>query len=428
MKDAWLEFDREHIWHPYSPSVAPLPPLPVARALGVHITLTDGRDLLDGMSSWWSAIHGYNHPELNHALKQQLERMAHVMFGGLTHQPAVELAQTLLQLAPKNLAHVFFADSGSVAVEVAMKMAIQCWAGRGYPEKHRFLTVRHGYHGDTFGAMSVCDPINGMHHLFQKVLVPQLFAMAPPLVNDADQSTALEDFARLLHQHHASIAAVIIEPLVQGAGGMRIYSADYLAAVAKLCKTYEVLLILDEIATGFGRTGTLFAVEQAQVEPDIMCVGKALTGGYLSLAATLASHAVAESIDRSESGALMHGPTYMANPLACAVANASIDVLCKSPWQQQIRDMELQLERELAPCKCLPIVADVRVKGAIGVVELAGEQLPEGLQQALVAEGIWLRPFRNLVYMMPPYLILPEELSVITGAVCRVLQQYSEKF
>ncbi len=417
----WLRYDRDHVWHPYATVHSDTPIWPIVEARGAEIRLADGRWLVDGMASWWSVIHGYRHPVLDAALKAQIDRFSHVMFGGLTHEPAVELARRLLTIAPGSLDHVFFADSGSVAVEVALKMAIQCWDGRGQPQRKRFLTIQSGYHGDTFGAMSVCDPENGMHRLFSGFLPEQLFAPAPPLASEADDGSALEAFETLLKQHRNEIAAVILEPIVQGAGGMRIYRPDYLKSVAALCRQHDVLLILDEIATGFGRTGTLFACEQAGVEPDILCLGKALTGGYMTLAATLVSDEVARDICRSEAGALMHGPTFMANPLACAVAGASIDLLLSRPWRDRVIAIERQLEQGLAPCRDLHTITDVRTIGAIGVIELKGNHLPPGIQETLVGAGVWVRPFRNLVYVMPPYVIEDAQLATLTEAICEVL-------
>ncbi len=417
----WLDFDRHHIWHPYAAVHADAPVWPVVNAEGARIQLADGRWLIDGMASWWAVIHGYRHPTLDAALKTQIDRFSHVMFGGLTHEPAARLAERLLAITPDSLDHVFFADSGSVAVEVALKMAIQCWDGRGQPRKKRFLTIRNDYHGDTFGAMSVCDPENGMHRLFTGFLPQQLFAPAPPQRHEADDGSALAAFEALLRRHRDEIAAVIVEPIVQGAGGMRIYRPDYLTEVAALCRQYDVLLILDEIATGFGRTGTLFACEQAGVEPDILCLGKALTGGYMTLAATLVGDEIARDICRSEAGALMHGPTFMANPLACSVALASIDLLLDQDWQGRIMAMQQRLERGLAPCRELALVRNVRVIGGISVVELHGDNLPDGLQEALVEAGVWVRPFRNLVYVMPPYVIRDAELDVLTSAITQVL-------
>ncbi|HGG59227.1 MAG TPA: adenosylmethionine--8-amino-7-oxononanoate transaminase [Gammaproteobacteria bacterium] len=418
----WRSFDRQHIWRPYAPLPGNADAWLVRHAEGVELTLDDGRALIDGMASWWSVIHGYNHPRLNQAISDQLEAFAHVMFGGLTHQPAIQLAQRLIDIAPAPLDRVFFADSGSVAVEVAMKMAIQHHAALGQPEKQRFLTVRRGYHGDTCGAMSVCDPENGMHRLFHKALPQQFFAPAPAL-GASDDDADIAAFADLLERHHRQIAAVIIEPIVQGAGGMRIYRPAYLSAVADLCQTHNVLLIADEIATGFGRTGALFACEHASVTPDILCLGKALTGGYLSLAAVLTHREIAETVSASEAGALMHGPTFMANPLACAVANASIDLLLAQDWREKVGNIEKQLIAELEPCRQLPTVRDVRCKGAIGVVEMKSPKDIEGLQPRFVELGVWIRPFSNLVYIMPPYIIETEQITRLTSAIHQVLSE-----
>ncbi len=410
-------FDRDHLWHPYTSTTAPLPAYEVASASGVRIRLKDGRELIDGMASWWCVIHGYNHPELNRAIEEQLQKLAHVMFGGLTHEPAIALGRKLIDLTPEPLQHVFFSDSGSVAVEVAIKMALQYWQGRGRAGKTRLLTVRGGYHGDTFGAMAVCDPVNGMHQLFRDVLPQHLFAPRPqsrfgqPLV-----AGDLDEFETLLATNRDSLAAVILEPIVQGAGGMWFYSADYLKGVAGLCRQHSVLLIADEIATGFGRTGTLFACEHAGVAPDILCLGKTLTGGYLSLAATLATREVAEGI-AVDGGVLMHGPTFMANPLATAVAARSIELLLASPWQQRIAAIEAQLRRELAVYAGHPAVVDVRVLGAIGVVETREPVDVAAVQKRFVDAGVWIRPFGRLVYLMPPYVISSADLSVLTAAV-----------
>jgi len=419
-----LARDRAHVWHPYSAMGSDLPVYPVVSASGVRLKLADGRELIDGMSSWWCAIHGYNHPVMNQALQDQLASMSHVMFGGLTHQPAVELAERLVQLTPDPLQSVFFADSGSVSVEVAMKMAIQYWHARQQPGKQHFLTIRHGYHGDTFGAMSVCDPDTGMHSLYSDVLARQFFVDASTSrfgepCSDADIAAIQSQ----LEQHEENIAAVIMEPIVQGAGGMLFYSADYLAKVRQLCDHYGVLLILDEIATGFGRSGKLFACEHADVSPDIMCVGKALTGGYLTLAATLTTIDVSQTISDGEPGVFMHGPTFMANPLACAAGLASIKLLTESPWQKQIRRIENQLEEGLAPCHELTHVKDVRVLGAIGVVELKTEVDMRIIQPRLVKAGVWVRPFGKLVYLMPPYVIEPDDLNTLTNAVVQVVSQ-----
>ncbi|MEE9352194.1 MAG: adenosylmethionine--8-amino-7-oxononanoate transaminase [Thiotrichaceae bacterium] len=418
----WHDFDKQHIWHPYTSIIHPDPVYPVASADGVTLHLEDGRELIDGMSSWWTAIHGYNHPALNQAVIDQTKKMAHVMFGGLTHKPAVDLAKRLIDITCDNLQYVFFSDSGSVSVEVAIKMALQYWVAQDSPQKNKLLTVNNGYHGDTFGAMAVCDPTSGMHGMFTHALSEHLFADAPECeVIDGQVKTNIESFYALISQHHEELAAVILEPIVQNAGGMRFYCAEYLQQVRELCDEYDVLLILDEIATGFGRTGTLFAYEQANIEPDILTLGKALTGGYMTLAATLTSKKVAQGISADGKGVLMHGPTFMANPLACSVANASIDTLLNSDWKQAIQQIESQLLNDLAKCKTLESVVDVRVKGAIGVVELKEPvNMPE-IQARFVELGVWIRPFNKLVYLMPPYIIGASELSRLTQAIYDVL-------
>ena len=414
-----LDYDREHLWHPYTSMTQPLPSYLVESAHGVKIKLADGRELIDGMSSWWAAIHGYNHPVLNAAVEQQIKHMSHVMFGGLTHQPAISLAKKLIDITSPSLQHVFFSDSGSVAVEVAIKMAIQYWYAQGRQEKNHLLTVRNGYHGDTFAAMSVCDPLNGMHSMFKNMLTEHFFAAAPECYKEGTNN--IVEVEKLLSRHSSSIAAIIIEPIVQGAGGMRFYCAEYLRQLRSLCDEYNVLLILDEIATGFGRTGSLFAYQQADIEADILCLGKALTGGYMSLAATLTSAKVVEGIASDGVGVLMHGPTFMANPLACAVANSSIELLLDSPWESNIKRIEQQLLRELTACQELAAVKQVRVKGAIGVVELNNPVDLKTIQEQFVKQGVWIRPFNNLVYIMPPYIIKTAELSLLSSAILSVL-------
>lgn len=418
-----LDFDRQHIWHPYTSITQPAPVFPVARADGVILQLEDGRQLVDGMSSWWCMLHGYNHPVLNQAIIDQTQRMAHVMFGGLTHEPAITLAEKLVNLTPKPLQRLFLCDSGSISVEVAMKMALQYWQTLGQPQKQRLLSFRKGYHGDTFAAMSVCDPHTGMHHLFADAIRQQVFAESPVCkFGDEWDEAAMNDVENKLAQHCHELAAVIIEPIVQATGGMNFYSPMFLHRLRELCDQYKVLLIADEIATNFGRTGELFACNHAGISPDIMCLGKALTGGYMTLAATICTEEVGATVCAGEAGVLMHGPTFMANPLACAVANASIDLLLSSPWQQRIQMIATQLEQELSDCRSLPQVSDVRVLGGIGVVELKAPIDLKTYQQRFVDEGVWVRPFGKLVYLMPPFIIASRELTRLTTGMKNVIK------
>ena len=417
-----VDRDRQHIWHPYSAVGSPSPIYPVVAAEGVRLKLDDGRELIDGMSSWWCAVHGYNHPVLNEAAMQQLDKMSHVMFGGLTHPAAVELAETLVELSPWGLQKVFFVDSGSVAIEAAMKMALQTQIARGQSQRHLFLSPRGGYHGDTLDAMSVCDPITGMHTLFEGVLPKQVFIERPePAYGEHCTEQHLAQLEQVFAEQGDQLAAMILEPIVQGAGGMRFYAPEYLQAARRLCDEHGVLLIADEIATGFGRSGKLFAVEHADITPDILCVGKALTGGYLSLAAVLTTDEMANDIASGEPGVFMHGPTFMGNPLACAIAKASIDLLCANDWQQQVLQIEQGLHQGLAPAKTFTHVAEVRVLGAIGVVELTHPVDMSSVQPMFVERGVWVRPFGKLVYLMPPFVMSAGDLAQLTDALVDVV-------
>ncbi|HCG5598224.1 adenosylmethionine--8-amino-7-oxononanoate transaminase [Vibrio parahaemolyticus] len=418
-----LAFDRQHIWHPYTSTLTPLTCYPVASANGVHIKLEDGTELVDGMSSWWSTIHGYNHPHLNQAAHQQIDQVSHVMFGGITHQPAISLCKKLLSLAPNNLEHVFLADSGSVAVEVSLKMALQYWHAKG-ERRPKFLTLRHGYHGDTFAAMSVTDPDNSMHSLYKGFLPEHIFAESPTCGYwDEWKPEDLADFEDKIDSHHQELAAVILEPIVQGAGGMRIYHPEFLKGVRRLCDKYDLLLITDEIATGFGRTGKLFACEHADVQPDILCVGKALTGGYMTLSATLASKHVADTVCGGDAGCFMHGPTFMGNPLACAVATASLELIEQGDWQQQTQQIEMLFSELLPKLEEYDLVKNTRWLGAIGVVETHRPVNMETIQALFVEHGVWIRPFGKLIYMMPPFISKPEDIEKLINAIDAALQR-----
>lgn len=419
-----LQFDQSHIWHPYAKMPNPIQPLAVTKTQGSIITLSNGQELVDGMSSWWAALHGYNHPRIQKAMIEQIETLPHIMFGGLTHEPAIELAKRLVKLTPEPLQKVFFTDSGSVAMEVAIKMALQYWISLNQPKKHKLLALKNGYHGDTFATMAICDPDNGMHTLFADNLTPHYFAPAPQVGFDIDSDNQdIDAFKQLLEQHHHEIAAVTLEPIVQGAGGMRFYRPDYLRQVRQLCDNYDVLLIADEIATGFGRTGKLFACEWANICPDIMALGKTLTGGHITLAATLTTEKVSQTISQGKPGLLMHGPTYMANPLACRTAATNIDVLLDSPWQTNIARIEQHLQQTLLPLKSIDGVKDARVLGAIGAIELNRSDLGETIQQLAVSENVWIRPFGKLIYTMPAYNIPSDQLHQLTKGICTAITQ-----
>lgn len=420
-----LAYDSKHIIHPYTSPTRPLPCFLVESANGVMLKLSDGRTLIDGMSSWWAVIHGYNNPYMNKAIEKQLSKMSHIMFGGITHEPAIKLAKRLVELTPQGLEHVFYSDSGSVAVEVALKMALQYWYSLEQPQKCKFATIKSGYHGDTWHPMSVCDPVTGMHHIFNQTLASQYFVPQPrtQFYEDWDEDD-LKEVAQLFEEKHQELAAFILEPIVQGAGGMRFYHPNYLKGIRTLCDKYNILLIADEIATGFGRTGKMFACEWANISPDIMCIGKALTSGYITFAATLTTHHVATVISEGYPGVFMHGPTFMGNPLACSAANASLDLIEQNDILTKVASIEKQLKQDLVPLKEVAGVTDVQVLGAIGAVYVEEDVDMERLQQLFVDHGIWIRPFGKLIYAMPPYVITPSELSELTTQFCKTIKTY----